>query len=85
MYTMLEAQIVKWGNSLAIRIPKPIAKEAGIEEGDDVHLQAARGEIKLRLRESVPTLKELVSRITPQNRYGEVLVTAEVGKEIVEW
>jgi antitoxin component of MazEF toxin-antitoxin module len=30
------AQIVKWGNSLAIRIPKPVAEAAGVEEGDAI-------------------------------------------------
>ena len=31
---MSKAQIVKWGNSLAVRIPKPIAEVAGVEAGD---------------------------------------------------
>ena len=50
-----------------------------------IELKAEHGEIKLRRRERVPTLKELVSRITPENRHGETLVGAEVGKEVVEW
>ena len=82
---MATAQIVKWGNSLAIRIPKPVAKEAGVNEGDAIELKAQQGEIKVRLRERVPTLQELVSQITPENRHGETLVDTEIGKEIVEW
>jgi len=31
-------QIVKWGNSLALRIPKPVAEEAGVREGDPVEI-----------------------------------------------
>jgi antitoxin MazE len=82
---MATAQIVKWGNSLAIRIPKPVAEEAGVTEGDAIELKAHQGEIKVRLRERVPSLQELVSQITPENRHGETMVDREIGKEIVEW
>jgi antitoxin MazE len=82
---MATVRIVKWGNSLAVRIPKVAAEEAGVNEGDPLELQAECGEIKLRRRDRVPTLKELVSRITPENRHGEMLVGLEVGKEVVEW
>ena len=82
---MPSSQIVRWGNSLAVRIPKLVAEEAGVSEGDPIELEAEHGEIKLILRERVPSLKELVSRITPENRHGETLVGAEVGKEVIEW
>ncbi len=82
---MPKAQIVKWGNSLAIRIPKPVAEQAGVQEGDPVVLEAARGQIKLVRSERVPTLKELVAQITPENRYEEISTGPERGKEIVEW
>ena len=51
---MPTAQIVKWGNSLAIRIPKPVAEKAGVEEGDPVVLEAARGQIKLVRQQANP-------------------------------
>jgi antitoxin MazE len=82
---MPTAQIVKWGNSLAIRIPKPVAEQAGVKEGDPVVLEAARGQIRLVRRERVPTLKELVAQITPENRYKEISSGPERGKEVVEW
>lgn len=82
---MSKAQIVKWGNSLAIRIPKPVAEKAGVEEGDAFVFEAARGQIKLVRSERIPTLKELVAQITPENRYEEISTGPERGKEIVEW
>jgi len=82
---MPKTQIVKWGNSLAIRIPKPIAEKAGVEEGDPVILEAAKGQIKLVRSDRIPTLKELVAQITPENRYEEISTGPERGKEIVEW
>lgn len=82
---MATAQIVKWGNSLAVRIPKLVAEEAGVEEGDPVVLEAAHGQIRLRRKQAVPTLKELVAQITPENRYDEIPSGPERGKERVEW
>lgn len=83
---MQNAQIVKWGNSLAVRIPKPVAEEAGVREGDPVTIEAAEGRIQLRRKsQAVPTLRELVAKITDENRHEEVKSGAERGKEVVEW
>jgi antitoxin MazE len=82
---MAGVQIVKWGNSLAVRLPKPLAEQAGFSEGDRVNLAAARGQIQLRRADQVPTLKDLVEQITPENRYGEVSTGPARGKESVEW
>ena len=61
---MPEAHIVKWGNSLAVRIPKPVAEAAGVREGDPIMIEADEGHIKVRRKQRVPTLKELVAKIT---------------------
>lgn len=82
---MATAQIVRWGNSLAVRIPKPLAEQAGVEEGDPIVIEAERGQLRLKRKEKVPSLKELVAQITPENRHGETLVDREVGKEGVKW
>ena len=81
----MKAQLVKWGNSLAVRIPKPVAEEAKLKEGDALEIEAAEGRVELRRASKVPTLAALVSQITPENRYSEVATGAEVGKEVVEW
>lgn len=31
-------KVAKWGNSLAVRIPKDVAAELGIKDGDDVQI-----------------------------------------------
>ena len=82
---MASTQIVKWGNSLAVRIPKPLAEEAGFTEGDRVLIEAADGQIELQRADQPPTLPELVAQITPKNRYGETSIGRERGKETVEW
>jgi antitoxin MazE len=60
---MPTSQIVKWGNSLAVRIPKPVAEEAGVREGDPIVIEAAEGRINLQRKQKMPTLKELVAQI----------------------
>jgi len=65
-----DSRITKWGNSLAVRIPLAIAKQAGLTEGDSVKLALDRkGAIVLRPARRTYELSELVAQITPQNRH----------------
>ena len=82
---MAGTQVVKWGNSLAVRIPKPLAEEAGLSEGNRVLMEAVDGQIELRRADQPPSLRELVAQITPENRYGETPTGREHGREAVEW
>jgi antitoxin MazE len=67
-----ETTVSKWGNSLAIRIPQAIAKQASLNEGDYVALALDNdGAIVLRPTRRKYALSELVSRITPKNRHRE--------------
>ena len=82
----MKSQMVKWGNSLAVRIPKSVVEKARLKEGDSLEVEAAaEGFVELRRAGKVPSLAQLVAQITPENRYREVSVGAEVGKEAVEW
>jgi antitoxin MazE len=82
---MPNAQVAKWGNSLAVRIPKAVAEQARMQEGDSIVIEALKGRIELRPAETIPTLEELVARITPENRHEETDWGPDRGKEIVEW
>jgi antitoxin MazE len=78
--------MVKWGNSLAVRIPKHVVEQAKLKEGDSLDVEAAaEGHVEIRRKTKVPTLMQLVSQITPENRYAEISVGVEVGREVVEW
>jgi antitoxin MazE len=67
-----ESTISKWGNSLAVRIPLAIAKQASLGEGDAVVLTLDRdGGIVLRPTRRKYELSELVGRITAKNRHQE--------------
>ncbi len=78
---MRKAQIVKWGKSLAVRIPKDVAEQARLHEGDSVLIEVLEGRIKLRPAAGIPTLEELVAQITPENRHGEIDWGPAVGRE----
>lgn len=81
----MKAQIVKWGNSLAVRIPNPALDKARLKEGDILEVDStADGQIELRRADKVPKLAQLVAQIMPENRYGEISIGEERGKESVE-
>lgn len=77
-----DSRITKWGNSLAVRIPLAIAKQASFAEGDRVKLALDReGGIVLRRTRQRYELSDLVGRITPQNRHNETDWGQPQGKE----
>jgi antitoxin MazE len=77
-----KAQIARWGNSLAVRIPRQVAEEAGLQEGDAVALAVeSRGAVAIKAVSAPLTLSELVSRITPENQHREEDWGKRVGAE----
>ncbi len=82
----MKTRMVKWGNSLAIRIPKPVVEQAKLKEGDSLEIEAAaEGRLELRRARKMPTLAQLVAQITPEFRYAEIPTGKEMGREIVKW
>jgi antitoxin MazE len=77
-----DSRIAKWGNSLAVRIPLALAKQASLAEGDSVKLVLDReGGIVLRPARRKYELSDLVARITPKNRHRETDWGPPKGKE----
>ena len=72
----------KWGNSLAIRVPKSIAQQAGLKVKDDLDIEVRKGTLVLRphLRR-VYRLEDLVKRMTPRNMHKELEFGGPVGRE----
>jgi antitoxin MazE len=79
----MKARIQRWGNSLALRIPKAFAAEAGLADDVPVDLSIVRGKIVVNpLTAESPKLDELLQGITPDNLHGEWQSGPAVGKEI---
>ena len=76
------AQIVGWGNSQALRIPKPMLDQLNIREGDEVELLVEGGRLTVRPLSPKLTLESLVEAITPENRHGEMDWGRPVGNEV---
>ena len=78
----MRMQVAKWGNSLAVRIPRGFAAEAGLEEGVEVEMTVDEGEIRVR-RAPGPEyrLDALLRGVRPDNLHGEVDAGGSVGRE----
>jgi antitoxin MazE len=77
-----DSKIARWGNSLAIRIPLAIAKQASLSEGDSVKLALdEEGGIRLIPARRRYELADLVNRISPRNRHRETDWGGPRGKE----
>jgi antitoxin MazE len=79
----MRTRIQKWGNSLAVRIPRPFAEESNLHEDSAVDVSLRNGKIVVMpLVEPAPSLEELVKQITPRNRHRETETGGPVGNEI---
>jgi antitoxin MazE len=78
----MNAQVTKWGNSLAVRIPAVYARELALDDGAEIELSRVDGGLFLRPRKSGYTLKELLAQVKPENLHGETDWGARVGREI---
>jgi antitoxin MazE len=74
-------QVSKWGNSLGLRLPKSVAREAQLDEGDTVDVAVKDGVIVIRPSRPTYSLAQLVAKITPRNRHGESDWGEPVGHE----
>lgn len=77
----MNTQVGKWGNSLAVRIPAPYAKDLNLKEGMDLDVSLVAGDLLLRPRRPTYTLEELLQQITPENLHGETDWGPAVGQE----
>ncbi len=77
----MRVRVRKWGNSLAVRLPSAIAREAGIEYGSSVDLLSTGKEIIIKPAIRRYSLEEMLEGIRESNLHGEVDAGAPSGKE----
>lgn len=79
----MTTRVQKWGNSLALRIPKPFAEEAGLELDSIVDISVKDGVLVIKQTpKQKKSLKELIAEITEENRHEEAEWGDPVGGEI---
>ena len=79
----MNTKVQKWGNSLAVRFPKHLARALAFKAGTPVSLkQERRGVMITSKNVPEPTLEELIAQITPENRYEKIDWGRRRGNEI---
>ncbi len=78
----METRVQRWGNSLALRIPKLLADEAGLKDNSLVQL-ALRDKllVVVPIRKPDISLDALLAQVTTNNLHSEVQTGPAVGGE----
>ncbi|MEK7208188.1 MAG: AbrB/MazE/SpoVT family DNA-binding domain-containing protein [Patescibacteria group bacterium] len=79
----MTTKVQKWGNSLAVRLPRHITRSMSFRAGTPVSIKRERRRIVIVPKIGrEPTLEELVAQITPANRYEKIDWGPRRGNEI---
>jgi antitoxin MazE len=73
--------IQRWGNSLAVRIPKAFASQAAIEENSEIEISVEGNRIVVAPARKEWSLDKLLRAITRSNVHRQVEWGESVGKE----
>jgi antitoxin MazE len=77
----MRTEIQRRGNSLAVRIPKPFAAEADLEQQSEVDVAVVDGTLVIT-PSPAPALEELLAQVNDENLHGEVDFGSPVGREV---
>jgi len=78
----MKTRVQKWGNSLALRIPKSFANEVGLQKETPVEVSLTDGKLVITpISKPKPTLKQLLAKVTQENLHREVDTGSVVGNE----
>jgi antitoxin MazE len=79
----MRTRIQKWGNSLALRIPKAFADEVGLQRETTIEVSLADGKLVITpVAKPKPTLKQLLAKVTKDNLHREVDTGSATGNEM---
>ena len=75
--------IQKWGNSLALRIPKALARDTHLENGSVVNLAVREGRVVIEpARKTKYRLDDLLKGVSKKNIHRSVDTGPAVGREV---
>jgi antitoxin MazE len=78
----MNAKIQKWGNSLALRIPKALARDTHLEDGSVVSLAVRQGKVVIEpARKAKYRLDDLLKGVSKKNLHRSVDTGPAVGRE----
>ena len=80
---LMHVRVQKWGNSLALRIPKPLARDAEVTEGTLLNLAVSEGKVVATpVEQKKLSLRELLAKVNKKNLHGEADFGGPAGREI---
>ena len=78
----MKTRVQKWGNSLALRIPRSFAHEVGLQNQTPVEVALADGKLVISpVTRPDPTLEQLLAGVTDENLHREVATGSSAGNE----
>jgi len=78
----MQSRVQKWGNSLALRIPKSFATEIGLADETPVEISLVEGKLVISpLPLPAYSLEALIAGITPENLHREQETGVSQGNE----
>ncbi len=79
----MQTRVQRWGNSLALRIPKPLADEAGLRDDSPVRLTLRDRQLVIEALVQEPlNLDALLAQVTAENLHREADTGPSVGGEV---
>jgi antitoxin MazE len=78
----MRVAIRKWGNSLALRIPRALAADTHLASGSQVDVAVEDGRLIVAPVSAGLSLDALLSAVTPDNLHGEISTGRPVGREV---
>lgn len=78
----MKTKLSRWGNSLALRLPKQIALSQNLNEGIDLEIKEERGGFFVRAAPKQYSLSELLEGVDATNLHSETFCDDPQGKEI---
>jgi len=78
----VKTKVQRWGNSLAVRIPKSFAEEVGLTDDSPVEMRLVEGGLLVEPASTRPlSLEELLDGVTESNLHSEVDTGPAQGSE----
>jgi mRNA interferase MazF len=78
----MKTTVQRWGHSLALRIPKPLAVEIGLSHDSHVDVRLVDGQLIVTpLPRSPFTLEQLLASLTDENQHAEQAPDDPAGKQ----
>ncbi|MHB1701912.1 MAG: AbrB/MazE/SpoVT family DNA-binding domain-containing protein [Acidobacteriaceae bacterium] len=74
--------IKHWGNSLGVRLPAAVARQAHLHVDQRVRITVEDGKVVISpIQSATPTLAQRLSRFDPQRHGGEAMAAPALGRE----